>query len=131
MKPLNTKSLKARFRYHYSCSFRSGYSLTHSYVVEGSKGAMELRIMQFGNSDCAEFSAGLEMHSATPMYGDNPPDHGQCQAVSMRPCWHDGTSSYAMDKLLPMWKASNANLVDTFQMVVTEYEKRFDNGEKS
>lgn len=68
---------------------------------------------------------------APPLCGDNPPDHGQCQAVSMRPCWHDGTSSYAMDKLLPMWKASNANLVDTFQMVVTEYEKRFGNGEKS
>jgi len=101
----------------------------HSYVVEGANGAMEFTVSQLmlssSDKNKREWSAGLEAHYAYPQEG-KPPDHAFCQAISFRPCWHDGTSLYAQERLLPQWIECGEDPVYVFQMLEREYQARFD-----
>lgn len=112
----------------YTLTFFYG-SWRHSYVVEGATGAMEFTVSEYKmSSDTkseSQWSAGLEAHHAYPQEG-KPPDHVFCQAISFRPCWHDGTSLYAMEKLLPQWIECGEDPVYVFQMLEREYQARFE-----
>lgn len=99
----------------------------HSYVIEGAKGAMEFTVSEYGKDH--ERGSGLEMHSVSPR-GDCAPDNGLCQAVSFRPCWHDGTSLYAQEKLLPQWEECGGDHGYVFNMLLLEYRKHFGKDEQ-
>lgn len=109
------------FRYSYRLDEFVG-QWTHRYIVEGSVGAIEFHV-----TDClyeGRHSCGLEIHSTITTNGRRP-DHGQCAAVSMRPCWHDGTTLYAVEKFLPMWLEMR-NSPDAFlSLLANEYSYRF------
>ena len=51
-------------------------------------------------------TCGLEYHQLTaPDYDpDRPADFAECWLTG-KPCWCDGTSSYASEHLYPLWKA--------------------------
>lgn len=98
------------------------------YVVEGRHGAVEFHVHESpmsGRPGEVDHYGGLETHS---LDGDGPPDHGcgSCWALSGRPCWHDGSSSYAADVLIPRWIASGKNAADTFRWLANEYRDRFE-----
>lgn len=105
---------------HYRLSLEFG-RWRHSYVIEGAKGAMEFTVSEYND---AKRISGLERHSVTPD-GDKAPDHGLCQAVSFRPCWHDGTSLYAKEWLLPQWEECGGDHGYVFKMLLREYRKHF------
>lgn len=112
----------SNLRFSYSLTRRFG-SWRHSYVIEGAPGAIEFHVTENDNEERAY--GGLEMHRATPGEKDGPPDHAMCLSVSFRPCWHDGTSLYADERLIPRWESSGYDRDDTFAMLLSEYNRRF------
>ena len=96
----------------------------HSYVIEGAKGAMEFHVSQY-RGDSNRPTGGLERHSTIPD-GDKAPDNGLCSAVSFRPCWHDGTSLYAEEVLVPQWMECGGDHDYVFNMLLREYHKHFE-----
>lgn len=114
------------FRYRYRLDFFAG-DWTHDYVVEGRDGAVQFHVTD--NLYSGRHSCGLESHSTTPI-ANRPPDHARCPALSDRACWHDGTSLYAEERILPMWLEMHRSPDAFFGMLVTEYRKRFGGGKK-
>ena len=94
----------------------------HSYVIEGAKGAIEFTVSEYGKDRGR--GSSLERHLVTPD-GDAAPDHPMCQTVSFRTCWHDGTSLYAEENLLPQWEECGGDHGYVFNMVLREYHKHF------
>ena len=94
--------LTRRYRYKYTAGLFAG-SWRYDYQIIGAKGGANLHISGPHNYDGLDhWSAGLELHSRTPLYEDRPPDHDECWLLKC-PCWHDGTSSYAQDEFLPLF----------------------------
>lgn len=74
----------------------------YDYELIGACGGLNLHISGphvYDNSE--HWSAGLELHSRTPLVENTPPSHDECWLLKC-PCWHDGTSSYAQEHFLPM-----------------------------
>jgi len=71
----------------------------------------------------------FELHRAIPGDGDGPPSHGCCSALSDRACWHDGSSTYAIDVLIPRWQMDQENHEAVFRTLVHDYHERFAKGE--
>ena len=82
----------AHHKYTYQSSF--GYP-KHDWSLIGEKGGLNFHATVVPNHP---MSAGLEFHSFA---GKGAPSHTPCWLLGS-PCWHDGTSSYAMDMLWPM-----------------------------
>ena len=99
--PLST-NLPARYRYTYKTFLQYG-QWKHEYTLVGAKGGVHLHISGPHKYDGQDhWSAGLEVHSRTPMNGeDKPPSHDECWLLRC-PCWHDGTSLYAQEHFLPI-----------------------------
>lgn len=96
-----TTDLPTKFKYRYVTKLSFG-RWDHSYELIGAHGGLILRVSgphQYNGAD--NWSAGLELHSRTPLYGDTAPDHDMCWLLNC-PCWHDGTSSWAQEYFLPM-----------------------------
>lgn len=82
--------------------------------------------------------AGLEMHyRARPTYmPDRPADFDACQVLG-GPCWCDGTSLYATERLLPLYRdyALRARGPEDeecwWRTLEEEYQRRFDPREVS
>lgn len=95
------------------------------YRVEGRDGALEFWAGTMGLSDKANDAyGGIEMHSAKPT-SNRPPDHGRCPALSMRPCWHDGSSLQAEEQWLPIWMSDPNDHALVFSRLAQEYGERF------
>jgi hypothetical protein len=94
--------LPRRYRYQFRAVRRFG-TWEYSYELIGQYGGVHLHVSGPHKYDGSEhWSAGLEMHSRTPIGGeDSPPSHDHCWLLKC-PCWHDGTSSYAQEHVLPM-----------------------------
>lgn len=79
----------------------------------------------------AKWHGGLEVHYASPpgyMAGDDP-SHTNCEVTGGR-CWHDGTSLYASETLIPMWCGSVNNKTpgtpeEMLSIAEWQYRKRF------
>ena len=82
----------AHHKYTYQSPF--GYP-KHDWSLIGEKGGLNFHATVMPNHPV---SAGLEFHSFT---GKGAPSHTPCWLLGS-PCWHDGTSSYAIDMLWPM-----------------------------
>lgn len=117
--------------FRYECTIRQRFGeWERRYVVEGRDGACEFwcRTTPKVVTDAVggrEFYGGFELHRASPSDGDGPPDHGRCSALSDRACWHDGTSSYASEVLIPRWQRDPENHEAVFRTLVAEYRTRF------
>lgn len=81
-----------------------------TYSVVGAPGGAHLHISDYTSireeaiSPEDKFSGGLEIHSRKPlehMY-NSPPSQDHCWLLKS-PCWHDGTSLYVTETVIPMW----------------------------
>ena len=91
----------------------------HSYEVVGRDGGVQLHITERG----AEAYGGLEFHYAQcPSWVDSPPNHAPCWLIG-GPCWHDGTSLYVEEVLLPTWKRLRGDTKAMLEEVAREYHR--------
>lgn len=94
------------YTYEYRETFRLG-RWTYWYQIVGRHGGVHLHISHWGDNP-DDYTAGLEYHYRVPpdYMATKPPSHNQCFLLES-PCWHDGTSMYAMDHYLPMHRSGN------------------------
>ena len=84
----------AHHKYTFDPAFGSD---RHNWQLVGEKGGLNFHVSILENKQYGP-SAGLEFHSFA---GKGSPSHTPCWLLG-GPCWHDGTSSYAMDTLWPV-----------------------------
>lgn len=73
------------------------------WAVVGEHGAVEFWVMEGSK----ELIGGVEYHHRAPMeYSSNKaePDHADCPVLD-GPCWHDGTSLWAVEHWIPGYAA--------------------------
>lgn len=92
----------------------------HHYVVTGERGAVEFQyciIKDFGHT------AGLEVHWVKPpsFMDASKPSHENCPWLG-KPCWHDGTSTYAQEHYVPLIELGETAI---FNELRREYKSRF------
>ena len=113
---------KYNLEYRYSAQFGTP---THLWTIIGRDGGLSLRIMEY-KSDNPKYSGGLEIHRRAPMAGDNSaPSFGACWLLQC-PCWHDGTSLYVTETLIPLWLAYDRDNDSMFRLMQHEYANRFE-----
>lgn len=91
-----------KYKHHkYTWTSRVG-SIYHSWEFVGPIGALSFNVSISSDNKWGP-TAGLEFHH-TPAahYNDGKaPDHIDCRLTG-GPCWHDGTSLYAMETVWPL-----------------------------
>ena len=72
-------------------------------------------------------SAGLEIHRRTPLDKNTAPSQSPCWLLGC-PCWHDGTSLYAIETLWPMIESylRSGDHEMIFRLLEGEYDERFE-----
>ncbi len=101
----------------------------HFYEAVGRWGGLHFHVTDLGETHAEKYgerySAGLEVHYRQPpdYMDDRPPSHDDCWLLKC-PCWHDGTSLYAMKSMLPRWDQKNPKAV--FRMLEREADERFE-----
>jgi hypothetical protein len=109
--------LNYQCRYVYSVPFNSPY---HGWELIGRWGGVNLRIVDHGEDHEKKYgerySGGLEYHwRQPPRHMDNqPPSHSPCWLLHC-PCWHDGTSLYVSESLIPYWSEGATSHDDMFR----------------
>lgn len=93
--------MSKKYRHHkyiYTNAFRCP---THRWSILGPMGGCDFH---FTEVDGYPTTAGIELHHvrACGYRTDEAPDHINCP-VTGEPCWHDGSSFYATENLLPMF----------------------------
>ena len=115
----------AQFRNEYRYAPRFG-NPEHIWTCIGSLGAMHFHATDLGEEYEARhgirYSAGLEIHSRAPL-SDQPPNEKYWLIGG--PCWHDGTSLYAQERVVPYWRQEPDNHERMFRFLEREYENRF------
>lgn len=103
--------LTRRYRYKYVVAFAHG-SWSHDYEIIGAKGGANLHVTgpnRYGEQD--HWTAGLELHSRSPIGGeDKAPTFDKCWLLNC-PCWHDGTTTFAEEQLLPLFMDGDHRLI--------------------
>lgn len=129
---MTLKELDTRLRFKYEFEPRFNTTWQHNYIVIGPRGALNFHISDLENLniECDRWSGGLEAHFRTPpdYMQEKAPSHDQC-AILQAPCWHDGTSLYASEVLIPFWLQAPDDHVRMFELLGNEYWKRFNDGE--
>lgn len=106
-------------------------SVRHDWTVVGRHGAIHLHISEPPppvGEHRYEASAGLEVHYRQPpsYMEDSAPSHERCWVFEGgSPCWHDGTTSYAMGRYLPLWQLDPHDHEGMFGRLEAEYRDRF------
>jgi hypothetical protein len=69
-------------------------------------------------------SGGIEMHYRTPpdYMSDQAPSHEHCRLLDA-PCWHDGSSLYASEVLIPYALTHTED--ELWRLLEHEYRERF------
>ncbi len=115
-----------KYRHEYRYAPRFG-NPEHIWTVIGAKGAMHFHVTDlsedYERANGVRWSAGLETHSRMPL-GDDAPSHEKCWLLG-GPCWHDGTSLYAQEQIVPFWREEPDNHERMFQFLEREYYNRF------
>lgn len=75
----------------------------HTWSIIGRHGAKHLDISGYELNGILNFSGGLETHWRNPpeYMANDAPSQDKCWLLG-QPCWHDGTSSYVSDYIIPM-----------------------------
>jgi hypothetical protein len=55
---------------------------------------------------------------------EQAPSQDKCWLLHC-PCWHDGTSLYASETVIPFWLVAPHDHERMFQFLIREYEDRF------
>ena len=107
-------------KYTYVCD-DDGVHEAHSYQCVGNEFGLEFWVRVINGS----MFGGLEMHYRTaPDYMDRKhPSHEHCHVID-GPCWHDGTSLYAHDVIIPIWLQAPHDHRSMFRWLKDEYERR-------
>lgn len=119
--------MKYRSKYTYEPSF--GYP-RHVWTVIGRHGAIHFHVTDMGEENGKKYgdrySGGLEVHYRSPpeYMSDNAPSQDECWLIGC-PCWHDGTSLYASETVIPFWLAAPNDHERMFQFLIRDYESRF------
>ena len=114
---------KPEFRHKYTYEMWFG-SEKHMWTCVGGRGGIHLSITVYKDKEL-EPSAGLEFHrKVSPDHPDDAPTHDVCWLLKT-PCWHDGTSLYASEHFIPMWKAMPHNHEGIFLQLAGEYRRHF------
>jgi hypothetical protein len=119
--------LPRTYRYEYRLSSRFGH-WRHSYSLIGRWGGLEFHVTDLGESALSytseRLSSGLEVHHREPpeYMASDPPSHDECWLLKS-PCWHDGTSLYARETLLPMFDGVSHEKM--FSRLAHEADDRF------
>ena len=88
------------------------------------------RILEMGDEiktymkeHASEPSGGLEAHYRIPPHymEDQAPSHARCHAIDA-PCWHDGTSLYASEVLIPQWRMRSSEM-EVFEFLLSEIDR--------
>ena len=104
--------------------------MTHMWTAVGASGGVHIWAMPQPKSQYmdGDFYGGVEVHSRTPMYGDQPAHNENCWLLGC-PCWHDGSSLYFSDYIEPMLRGRNGFSQSTHEYVNSEllswYKSKF------
>jgi len=98
----------------------------HEWSTIGRHGALHLRITDLGEKSDPRYSGGLEIHYRTPPehMADDAPSHDDCWLLKC-PCWHDGSSLYVRDVVIPHWQHDPQNIQRMIVWLEHEYGGRF------
>jgi hypothetical protein len=113
-----------KFKHHkYIYSSPMSYA-RHNWELVGPDGGITFHFTEVKGY---ETTAGLEFHHTT---GEGAPDHCPCPLLG-RPCWHDGTSLYATETVLPlvMFYLKKSDHKEIFQILEREYAIHFERGD--
>ncbi len=93
-----------------------------NYIIIGPKGAIDFRVTSYTPE--IPTAAGLEIHRRSPSeyQKDYAPSFDECHILKC-PCWHDGTTLYAEDHLLPLWRECVDSPSDMFKILLKEMER--------
>lgn len=102
-------------------------TVVHAWKLIGAAGGLHLHISDreeeliFGR-----YSGNLEFHYRAPPnhLKTYAPNDDRCWLLGC-PCWHDGTSVYASDFLIPFWLVEPNNHDRMFISLAHEYTKKF------
>lgn len=111
-------------RFNYAYTYNPSYfgSRSHTYELTGREGAIHFHVTEFKPG---EWSGSLEEHRRVAPDGvDRPPSQLNCRLLG-GPCWHDGTSLYASEVLIPRWHTNFPNHDAVFQWMAREFDDRF------
>lgn len=118
------RDLPRTYRYQYRMWLFAGH-WKHSYELIGRWGGIHFHVTDFADNPHASerYSAGLEIHyRQPPPYMDGPPSHDECFLLKA-PCWHDGTSLYAQERILPLFNGRDHDTL--FRFLAGEADERF------
>lgn len=92
-------------RFSLKCEMIPGLSyLQHNWILIGPQGAIHVHVTgagQIGDTHLRP-GGGIECHWGQPHPSLNrSPDHQHCE-ILQGPCWHDGSSMFVSDHILPM-----------------------------
>ena len=117
-------------RYQYTLT-RSFGTWQHRYLIECRYGATEFWVSEYDKDGVMaghEPQSGLESHFRQPpdYMAEHAPSHPECHALKA-PCWHDGTSLYAQENLLPLWRErrSEMEVFDWLDREADRLDQRF------
>lgn len=111
-------------RYRYECRQTLQFGQwQHTFLVIGQYGAVHFHCYPYRNADGDEqWAAGLEFHwRSPPEYLAGPPSYDRCWVLDA-PCWHDGTSLYAQETLLPLFLRGDYD--ELFRSLVRSADER-------
>lgn len=101
----------------------------HNWEMVGPEGGVHFHVSVVDGHDP---SAGLEFHHSRIAWArirgeQEAPHHINCPLLG-EPCWHDGTSLYAIETVWPIVKAMLAvgNHDGIFRFLEGEYRQRFE-----
>lgn len=118
---------KFRSKYEYSKPYSNHH---HVWTVIGRHGAMHFHVTDAGKEHADkygdQYSGGLEVHYRSPpdYMQDDAPSQDKCWLLGC-PCWHDGTSLYASETIIPFWLVSPNDHERMFRFLEAEYKNRF------
>jgi len=84
----------------------------HRYTMLTCHGAVDLWVNEMKTLEGWARSGGLETHyNSPPTYMKNhAPHHQECWLTKL-PCWHDGTSLYVEENILPYWQPGKHDFI--------------------
>lgn len=101
-----------------------------TWLVVGRKGAVHFHVSDCGKENGEKYgqrySGGLEIHYREPpsYMADHAPSQNRCWVLKC-PCWHDGTSLYASERVIPFWLSAPDDHERIFRFLEHEYMERF------
>lgn len=121
-----SEGLPRRYRYSYELKTRFGH-WEHVYLLVGARGAIHFHVTDYGKDGehnkafVDRYSGGIEVHYRTPPDPEcGPPDHDKCEFLGGSPCWHDGSSMQAKERLIPFWSRDPSNHEAMFRYLVCD-----------